>query len=97
MTTREITLRLSEDVYRELTQRARRSHQNIDDVIAEILAQYAQNADAPFDIRQTRTWDLCGALEIAGPDPAYLAEANDEDKPVTNYAEHVDDVLYDYE
>jgi hypothetical protein len=45
-----------------------------------------------FDITKTSTWQLL--LEITEPDPEYVVGRDEQGNPVTNYAEHVDDVLY---
>ena len=54
------------------------------------LEQYAQ----PFDLTRTRTWQLCGTFTIAEPEPEYVVGSDETGAPITNYAEHVDDVLY---
>jgi len=46
------------------------------------------------DLTQTRTWQLCGAFSIAEPEPEYLVDSGETESPTTNYAEHIDDVLY---
>lgn len=43
---------------------------------------------------ETRTWELCGTLEVAEPKPEYVVGRDEQGRPITNYAEHVDDVLY---
>ncbi len=45
------------------------------------------------DITQTRTWELCGSLKIAKPDSCYIVGHNEEGRIITNYAEHIDEVL----
>ncbi len=47
------------------------------------------------DITQSGTWKLCGSLEIEAPDPRYIVEHNDSGQIITNYAEHVDEVMAD--
>ena len=54
------------------------------------LEQYAQ----PFDLTRTRTWQLCGTFTIAEPEPEYIVGSGETGAPITNYAEHVDAVLY---
>ncbi len=49
---------------------------------------------AAFDITQTRTWELGGSLEVAEPEPEYVVGRDEQGRPITNYAEHVDDVLH---
>jgi len=54
----------------------------------------AETENAAFDIRHTRTWQLCGALAVSEPDPEYVVGRDAQGQEMTNYAEHVDDVLY---
>jgi hypothetical protein len=62
----------------------------MDQILNEALDRYAQREGMAFDITHTYTWQLCGALKVAETEPEYhLGEPG-----VTNYAEHVDDVLY---
>ena len=49
---------------------------------------------ATFDITQTQTWHLCGTLEVSKPDPEYVVGRNEQGQVITNYAEHVDNILY---
>jgi hypothetical protein len=44
------------------------------------------------DITKTSTWQLL--LEIAEPDPEYVVGRDEQGNLITNYAEHVDEVLY---
>jgi len=61
---------------------------------AEIREARAVYESVAFDITQTQTWQLCGTLEITKPDPEYVVGRNEQGQVITNYAEHVDDVLY---
>lgn len=45
-------------------------------------------------ITQTRTWELRGTLEVAEPEPEYIVGRDEQGRPITNYAEHVDELLY---
>ncbi len=60
----------------------------------QVLERYAESEAADFDITQTHTWQLCGTLEVAEPEPEYVVGYDEQGQVVTNYAEHVDDVLY---
>jgi hypothetical protein len=40
------------------------------------------------------TWELCGSLAIAEPEAVYVISHDESGRAITNYAEHVDDVLY---
>jgi hypothetical protein len=45
------------------------------------------------DITQTRTWELCGSLEIEKPDLRYVVARDLQGRIITDYAEHTDEVL----
>jgi len=46
-----------------------------------------------YDITQTRTWQLCGSLEIAEPEIQYTMGHDEKGQIITNYAENVDGIL----
>lgn len=58
-----------------------------------VLADKVISSKDGFDLTKTSTWQLCGMLEIGEPDPEYLIGRDDEGRPITNYAEHVDSEL----
>ncbi len=88
-TPRQIEITISEPLYQWLSREAQHRAQDISALIRTALEQYAQQ----FDLTQTRTWQLCGAFTIAEPKEKYVVDSETE-SPTTNYAEHVDDVLY---
>ncbi len=45
-------------------------------------------------ITQTRTWQLCGQFVVAIPELDAASLQHPEGNPVTNYAEQIDDILY---
>ena len=47
----------------------------------------------PFDIRQTKTWELCGSFVVLNPEPKFIVE-NGKSELSTNYSERIDEVLY---
>jgi predicted DNA-binding antitoxin AbrB/MazE fold protein len=57
-----------------------------------VVADKSKLPPDEFDITKTSTWQLL--LEIAEPDPEYVVGRDEQGNPITNYAEHVDDVLY---
>ncbi|MCX6031671.1 MAG: type II toxin-antitoxin system Phd/YefM family antitoxin [Chloroflexi bacterium] len=71
---------------------ARAAH--LSDAEVDELIERARTEQAAFDITQTRTWALRGTLEVAEPEPEYIVGRDEQGRPITNYAEHVDDVLY---
>ncbi len=89
-TSRQITITISDTLYQWLLREAQRRAQDIPAVVQSVLEHYVRH----FDLIQTRTWQLCGAFTIAEPEPAYLVGSDETGSPTTNYAEHVDDVLY---
>lgn len=45
-------------------------------------------------LEKPRTWELCGTLMVAELEADYVVSSDESGRPITNYAEHVDDVLY---
>jgi len=87
---RQIEITIPEPLYQWLSREAQHRALDIPTVIQTVLEQHAR----PFDLTQTRTWQLCGAFSIAEPEPEYLVDSGETESPTTNYAEHIDDVLY---
>jgi len=85
---------LSPALYRWLVNEAARRSAPLDQIIPQMLEHFAQTEEPDFDITQTRTWQLCGALEVSEPDPEYIVGRDAQGHEITNYAEHVDDLLY---
>jgi len=69
--------------------------QNQSDSLQNILlkALEAYLAKEQSNLIKTKTWELCGSLEIPNPDPEFIIK-DQEAELSTNYAEHIDDVLY---
>jgi len=78
----------------ELMARLARMGRPVQDVVVQALERYVQAEDFAFAITQTRTWQLCGALEVSEPEPEYVCGRDEQGQVITDYAEHVDDVLY---
>ena len=89
-----IQLDLPPALYRRLTSEASRRSATLDQIVRQVLERYAEAEGTAFDITQTRTWQLCGTLEVAEPDPEYVVRRDEQGNVVTNYAEHVDELLY---
>jgi len=87
---RQLEITVSEPPYQWLFHEAQRRAQRVSTVVQAALEQYAQQ----FDLTQTRTWELCGTLAVAEPEPEYIVGSDEVRDPTTNYAEYVDDVLY---
>ncbi len=45
-------------------------------------------------LEKPRTLELCGTLMVAELEADYVVSSDESRRPITNYAEHVDDVLY---
>lgn len=89
-----IQLDLPPALYRRLAGEAARRSISLDQVAKQALERYAESEVIAFDITQTRTWELCGTLTIAEPEPEYVVSHDEQGNAVTNYAEHADDLLY---
>lgn len=87
---RQLEITVSESLYQWLSHEAQRRAQHVSTVVQVALEQYAQQ----FDLTQTRTWELCGTLAVAEPEPEYIVGLDEAGDPTTGYAEYVDDVLY---
>jgi hypothetical protein len=89
-----IQLDLPPTLYRWLTGEAARRSVPLAQVVQQALERYTESETTVFDITRTRTWELCGTLEVAEPDPEYIVRYDEQGNVITNYAEHVDDQLY---
>jgi len=87
---RQLEITISETLYQWLSREAERRAQNVSHVVQTMLERYAQQ----FDLTRTRTWELCGAFTVTEPEPEHFVDLDETGTPITNYAEHVDDVLY---
>ncbi len=67
-----------------------RRSQDISTVVQTALAHYIEQ----FDLIKTQTWQLSGTFSIAEPEAEYVVDKKEDGSITTNYAEHVDDVLY---
>jgi hypothetical protein len=62
-------------------------------VVLQAIEQYLEDQPRSVPQRSSRTWKLCGSLEIPHPEAQYIVGQNEQGQAVTNYAEHVDEVL----
>ncbi len=53
-----------------------------------------ENGESNYDFTQTPAWQLCGAFRVREPDPEFIVGYDEQGEPITNYAEHIDEVLY---
>ena len=89
-----IQLDLPPALYRRLANEAARRSATVDQVARQVLERHAESEEMIYDITRTRTWQLCGTLEVAEPDPEYVTGRDEQGNVGTNYAERVDDLLY---
>ncbi len=88
-----VQLDLPPGLYRWLSDEALRRSVSVEQIVRLALDQLIETEKKDFDIRQTHTWQLCGALEVSEPDPEYVVGRDASGQEITNYAEHVDDML----
>lgn len=88
---KQIQITLPDPLYQWLTREAQRHAQDISAIVQVALEHYARG----FDLTQTQTGELCGSLAVTEPEPPYVTGVDEEGNPITNYAEHVDGVLYE--
>ncbi|MCM0593682.1 MAG: hypothetical protein HEQ35_02610 [Gloeotrichia echinulata IR180] len=75
----------------ELMSRLDITKESIQDIFLQALENYLEK-EKP-NITQTKTWELCGSLEIPHPEPRFIVE-DEQARTSTNYAEHIDKILY---
>ena len=78
----------------ELASQLEQLGQPMQEIVVRALQQYVGVERSQFAMTQTRTWQLAGTLEVANPEQTDPIEQSAEGVTLTNYAEHVDDVLY---
>jgi hypothetical protein len=89
-----IQLDLPPALYRRLANEAAHRSATVDQFARQVLERHAESEEMNYDITRTRTWQLCGTLEVAEPDREYVTGRDEQGNAGTNYAEHVDDLLY---
>jgi hypothetical protein len=62
-------------------------------VVLQAIEQYLEDRPSSMPQHSSKTWELCGSLEISQPEAQYIVGQNEQGQAVTNYAEHVDEVL----
>lgn len=89
--------KLSIDIPDAVVSQMQLSGDTLETVILKALEEYLghqfSHTSEVADITQTQTWQLCGRLSLAEPSLEEMPDAADS-KGMTNYAEQVDDVLY---
>ena len=82
-----ITLNIPDRLMNQLQGRS----ETIEFLLLKALEDYLQKES--FDIRQTKTWELCGSFVVLNPEPKFIVE-NGKSELSTNYSERIDEVLY---
>ncbi|MGF1675341.1 MAG: hypothetical protein ACFCUV_16900 [Rivularia sp. (in: cyanobacteria)] len=77
--------KLTIDIPDELVSQVKSTGYPIEAVLLKALTQYLANNLVSKSITETRTWQLCGHFTVS---------KNTDVTEITNYAEQVDDVLY---
>jgi hypothetical protein len=62
-------------------------------VVLQAIEQYLEDQSRSMPQHTSKTWELCGTLEISQPEAQYIVGQNEQKQAITNYAEHVDEVL----
>ena len=65
---------------------------SVQEIVIKALENYVKTELT--DITKTRTWALCGSLEIDQPEPKYIIGQDNQGQPITNYAENIDESFY---
>lgn len=76
----------------ELMSRLEQQNSPVQEIVIKALENYIETES--ISITKTRTWKLCGSLEVNEPDPKYIIGKDNQDRVITNYAENIDNVLY---
>lgn len=81
------------EIPESLMSRIQASGQSPQVVVLQAIEQYLEDQPSSTPQRSSKTWELCGSLEISDPETQYMVGRNEQGQAVTNYAEHVDEVL----
>lgn len=83
---------LTVEIPDQLLSQLQQTGQPLQDIILRAVEAYVV-ANRSVPITQTQTWKLCGTLQVNSPEAKYVIDQN-QDQLTTNYAEHIDDILY---
>ncbi|MGI0481510.1 hypothetical protein ACN4EE_12050 [Geminocystis sp. CENA526] len=79
------------EIPENLMNKIQNSNYSIKDILLKALEEYFIKEE--LNITTTKTWELCGSLEITNPEPQFqISDSNG--KIYTNYAENIDEILY---
>ena len=83
---------LAIEIPEELMSQLRQQGRPVRDIVVDALRRHLQNTESPVAIPQTRTWQLCGTLEVR--EPTSVIGHDTQGHAITNEVAHIDDVLY---
>jgi hypothetical protein len=86
--------KLTIDIPDELVSQFNSAGYSIETILLPALTQYLANSLVSRTITETRTWQLCGQFAVSEAKSISLLSENVGAIEITNYAEQVDDVLY---
>lgn len=86
--------KLTIDIPDELVSQVKSTGYSIEAVLLKALTQYLANNLGSKSIIETRTWQLCGRFAVSETTSMNPLSENPDVTEMTNYAEQVDDVLY---
>lgn len=83
----KITLEIPEQLMNQIREKS----ESIESILLKALEDYL--AKESKDITKTKTWQLCGSLEIPNPEPEFIVSQQNLELS-TNYSEKIDQILY---
>ena len=83
--------RVTLEIPDQLMNKLQNQSESIQSILLKALEEYL--AKEQLNLLKTKTWELCGSLEIPNPEPEFTIKVQDSELS-TNYAEHIDEVLY---
>ena len=83
--------RVTLEIPDQLMNKLKNQSDSVQSILLKALEEYLAKEQLGF--LKTKTWELCGSLEIPNPEPEFTIKVQDSELS-TNYAEHIDEVLY---
>lgn len=96
VSTQAVTLELPTSLFRWLESETQRRGLTIDQLVAGVLDQYANESTPPsdYDFATTAAWPLCGSIDLSRSEYEHIAKQDSEGRVANDYSEHVDEVVY---
>ncbi|WGV25215.1 hypothetical protein [Halotia branconii] len=86
--------KLTVDIPDELVSQVKSAGYSVETILLKALTQYLAHSLVPRSITETRTWQLCGRFTVSEVASTDILSENTNKTETTNYAEQVDDALY---